>query len=114
VKVSPFAVVTVSSSGTSPTVTPLPVTVQVAAGFITTPTPTSTSDGARNTRARAAKASFFITSDDPALLEGGVELGHPEQVAGVEGRGGEEERGERYRRHGGDLRWHSASIRACR
>lgn len=63
VKVSPFAVVTVNDSGTSPIVTPFPARVQAAveAGFISTPTPTNANDGPSRTRARAAMASFFTT-----------------------------------------------------
>jgi hypothetical protein len=70
VKVSPFAVVTSSSSGTSPTVRFVPpgttqAPVAVRAGFITTPIPTRIREGARKSTARVAMASFFNTTDQP-------------------------------------------------
>lgn len=63
VKVSPFALVTVSESGTGPRLTrPVVVAQLAAAGFISAPIPSRMTDGARNMSARAAIAALRNTA----------------------------------------------------
>ena len=62
VNVSPFAVVTVSDSGTGPRLTTPVVAQLAAAGFISAPIPSRMPDGAKNMSARAAIAALRNTA----------------------------------------------------